>query len=161
MLQPTMNTPHELEWRLRPFDALSPNELYAILGARSVVFVVEQRCNYQDMDGVDKHCQHLMAWAGEHLAAYLRIVPPGARYAEPSIGRVLTSAEHRGKGLGRELMRRGIEHAQALYPGQPLRIGAQAHLQRFYGEFGFVTDSDIYFEDHIEHVKMLRRFAHR
>jgi ElaA protein len=97
-----------------------------------------------------------MAWDGNKLAAYSRIVPPGARYAEPSIGRVLTSAEYRGTGLGRELMRRAIEHTEQLYPEQPIRIGAQAHLQRFYNEFGFVTDSDIYFEDHIEHVKMLR-----
>lgn len=149
---------NELDWRLRAFDALSLTELYAILAARAAVFVVEQHCNYQDMDDVDPKCMHLMAWDGARLAAYSRIVPPGARYAEPSIGRVLTSAEHRGTGLGRELMRRAIQHTEHLYPGQPIRIGAQAHLQRFYGEFGFVTDSDIYFEDHIEHVKMLRIF---
>ena len=153
-----MSNAHELQWRLRAFDALSLTELYAILAARAAVFVVEQRCNYQDMDDVDPKCVHLMAWDRDKLAAYLRIVPPGARYAEPSIGRVLTSAQHRGTGLGRELMRRGIDHTEQLYPEQPIRIGAQAHLQRFYREFGFVTDSDIYFEDHIEHVKMLRIF---
>ena len=153
-----MSKGHEVQWRLRAFDALTLAELYAILGARAAVFVVEQRCNYLDMDDVDPACMHLMAWNRDKLAAYLRIVPPGARYAEPSIGRVLTSAEHRGTGLGRELMRRGIEHTEQLYPGQAIRIGAQAHLQRFYSEFGFVTDSDIYFEDHIEHVKMLRIF---
>ena len=151
-----MSEAHDIQWRLRAFDDLSLAELYSILAARAAVFVVEQRCNYQDMDGVDGQCWHLMGWDGEKLAAYSRIVPPGARYAEPSIGRVLTSAEHRGTGLGRELMRRGLQHVEELYPGHPTRIGAQAHLQRFYGEFGFVTDSDIYFEDHIEHVKMLR-----
>ncbi len=156
-----MSKSRELEWRLRAFEALSHAELYSLLAARSAVFVVEQKCNYQDMDGLDAHCLHLMAWDDQKLAAYLRIVPPAVRYAEPSLGRVLTCAEHRGIGLGRELMRRGIAQVEALYPGQPTRIGAQAHLQRFYGEFGYVTDSDIYLEDQIEHVKMLRQPSRR
>ena len=133
-----MNHSLELEWRSRTFDALELAELYAILAARSAVFVVEQKCNYQDMDDVDPKCEHLMAWDRDKLAAYLRIVPPGARYAEPSIGRVLTSAQHRGTGLGRELMRRGIQRTEQRYPGQPIRIGAQAHLVDYYGKHGFV-----------------------
>ena len=146
----------ELYWHLHPFPSLSTMQLYAILAARSAVFVVEQRCSYQDMDSADEHCSHLIAWDRDHIAAYLRIVPPGVKFDEPSIGRVLTSRTHRGGGLGKELMRRGLNHFDQLYPASAARIGAQAHLQKFYGEFGFRTVSDIYLEDAIEHVYMLR-----
>ena len=147
----------ELNWSLQPFDSLTVSQLYSILAARAAVFVVEQNCPYQDMDAVDAHSLHLTAWQGEKVAAYLRIVPPAMKFAEPSIGRVLTSSDFRTTGLGRQLMRRGVEYLDELYPKQTARIGAQAHLQHFYGEFGFVTDSDIYMEDGIPHVEMVRR----
>ncbi len=150
-----MNAP--LTWHLSSFDSLTPSQLYAILAIRSAVFVVEQNCAYQDMDGTDAQSMHLIAWNEQRVAAYLRIVPPSVKFAEPSIGRVLTALEYRRTGLGRELMRRGVEHLEVLYPHQVSRIGAQAHLQNFYAEFGFRTDSDIYLEDGIPHVEMVRR----
>jgi ElaA protein len=141
-----------LTWHLRGFDQLAAHELYAIMVLRQRVFVVEQRCAYQDADGIDTACRHLWAERDGAILAYLRIVPAGAKLAEVSLGRVITAPEARGTGLGRELMRRGIAAAG----GVPIRIGAQAHLERFYGELGFVRASEVYDEDGIPHIEMFR-----
>jgi ElaA protein len=143
----------QLTWHVSSFDALSAAQLYAILALRQQVFVVEQRCRYLDADGVDPQCRHLWASAAPtEIYAYLRIVPAGVKFAEVSIGRVTTAPFARGIGLGRELMTRGIAAAGAV----PIRIGAQAHLERFYGELGFQRASDVYDEDGIPHIEMLR-----
>jgi ElaA protein len=148
-----------INWSWKRFAELEPRELYALLGARAEVFVVEQACAFLDLDGLDEFAWHLLGWsngAGEsRFAAYLRLIDPGRKYAEPSIGRVLTTAAFRGTGLGRAAMREGLARASALYPGQPLRIGAQQRLERFYRELGFRTVSDPYQEDGIAHVEML------
>jgi ElaA protein len=145
-----------LRWRWSRFDELSPVQLYALFAARIAVFVVEQDCPYQDLDGLDLEAEHLIAWSGAEVAAYLRLLGPGVRFAEPSIGRVITTQAFRSSGLGRELMARGVARCDEQFPGQPLRISAQAHLERFYGEFGFVKASDVYLEDGIPHIEMLR-----
>lgn len=142
----------DLIWHVRTFAELTVGELYAIMALRERVFVVEQSCVYQDADGVDPVCRHVWAQRGDAIAAYLRIVPAGVKFAELSIGRVIASPEFRGSGLGRELMKRGIAAAGA----GPIRIGAQAHLERFYGELGFARASDVYDEDGIPHIEMLR-----
>jgi len=144
-----------ISWRLARFDELSPREVHDILQARIEVFVVEQKCVFQDLDGLDPECWHLTGVEGG-LVAYCRLVPPGTKYAEPSIGRVLTTGPARRAGAGRELMRRAVDQATRLWPGRALRIGAQQYLERFYGEFGFVTASAPYDEDGIPHVEMLR-----
>ena len=141
-----------VRWHDREFAELSAGELYAIVELRERVFVVEQKCAYLDADGVDPISRHVWAEDDRGLVAYLRIVPAGAKFDEVSIGRVVTAPEVRGTGLGRELMRRGI----AACGVAPIRIGAQAHLQRFYGDLGFVCASDAYDEDGIEHVEMTR-----
>ena len=147
-----------LAWRFQRFADLTPRDVHDILRARSAVFVVEQDCVFQDVDGVDPACWHLMGRrAGEsELAAYCRIVPPGIKFQEPSIGRVLTLGAARGTGLGRELVREALARAGALYPGRAIRIGAQQHLSDFYGAFGFETASEPYDEDGIVHVEMVR-----
>jgi ElaA protein len=145
-----------LEWHDRAFDEISVAELYAIVVLRERVFVVEQTCAYLDADGVDPLCRHLWARDSDAIAAYLRIVPAGARYPEVSIGRVVTAPEARGTGLGRELMRRGIAAVRAHHGDVPIRLGAQAHLEKFYAELGFTRISDVYDEDGIPHVYMLR-----
>lgn len=142
----------DLVWHDRAFAELTLAELYAIVVLREQVFVVEQACVYQDADGLDPIARHLWAARGDAIAAYLRIVPAGAKFAEPSIGRVIVAPEERGTGLGRALMARGI----AAIGGGPIRIGAQAHLERFYGELGFRRASDDYDEDGIPHLEMLR-----
>lgn len=146
-----------VRWRVQRFAELSGPELYAILAARSAVFVVEQDCPYQDVDGKDPAAVHLSGWTDElGLVAYARILPPGMRFAEPAIGRVLTSAPVRGAGLGRAVMRRAVETVESHFPGRPIRISAQHYLERFYREFGFETVRGPYPEDGIPHLEMLR-----
>ncbi len=148
-----------VEWQWKRFAELEPEALYALLEARATVFVVEQDCAFLDLDGLDRFAWHLLGWVatddGPTLAAYLRLIDPGHKYAEASIGRVLTTASFRGTGLGRTAMREGIAGAARLYPGQALRIGAQQRLECFYAEFGFRTVSAPYIEDGIAHVEML------
>lgn len=142
-----------LRWHDLAFSELTNLELYAITALRQRVFIVEQNCPYLDADGVDLESRHLWAAGTDGaLHAYCRIVPAGVKFAEISIGRVITAPEARGTGLGKELMRRAIT---ACGPG-PIRIGAQAHLERFYGELGFVRASEPYDEDGIPHIEMLR-----
>ncbi len=153
-----MNASASPRWQCVAFDALTPAELDAIYRARQQVFVIEQGCPYLDADGVDPHCWHLAAWSTQQREplAYARLVPPGVKYAEASIGRVITTSAARGTGLGRELVRRAVAQGEALFPGAGLRISAQAHLARFYGEVGFVSVGEAYLEDGIPHIEMLR-----
>jgi ElaA protein len=111
---------------------------------------------FQDVDGADPHCWHLLGRRGGDLVAYCRLVPPGVKYAEPSIGRVVTGAEARRAGLGRELMGEALARAAGLWPGTVVRIGAQRYLEKFYGGFGFVKDSEPYDEDGIMHIEMIK-----
>ncbi len=145
-----------LEWRVQRFDELDPAVLYALLAARVDVFVVEQDCPYPELDGRDADALHLSAWANDGLAGYARLVPPGGRFADPSIGRVLTTPAFRGTGLGRALMKQAIEAVEAEWPGRPIRVSAQDHLRAFYASLGFEADSEVYDEDGIPHVDMLR-----
>ncbi|MES2297432.1 MAG: GNAT family N-acetyltransferase [Pseudomonadota bacterium] len=148
------------EWHWHTFDELSNSDLHAALAARQDVFIVEQNCVFADIDGLDPGARHLLGWQSidgrRQLAAYLRLLAPGAKYAEMSLGRILTTAPARGSGIGRELVAQGIAYAERLYPGQPCRIGAQQRLERFYAGFGFQTVSEPYDEDGILHVDMLR-----
>jgi ElaA protein len=130
-----------------------------MLVLRSRVFVVEQQCVYLDPDGLDVDAFHLFGWLDDSrttLVSGVRILPPGAVYEEASIGRVVTAPEYRGRGAGRVLMDRALEDCRRLYPSSAIRIGAQRYLERFYASLGFVTVSDPYDEDGIEHVTMLR-----
>jgi ElaA protein len=142
-------------WRYEPFARLTPTELYAILTVRQRVFVVEQCCAYLDADGLDALSHHLWTERAGAVLAYLRVMPPGAKYDEPSLGRVVTAPESRNTGLGRVLMLEGMARARAAFGEVPIRIGAQLYLERFYGSLGFVRASDDYLEDGIRHVEML------
>lgn len=146
-----------MNWILKKFDSLTPTELYTILRLRSEVFVVEQTCVFQDMDNKDQQCYHLMGWKDDLLAAYTRLVPPGLNYPEASIGRVVTSPSARGGGIGKTLMEKSIEEVFKLYGQGPIKIGAQLYLKKFYGSFGFEQVGDIYDEDGIDHIKMIRK----
>lgn len=145
-----------LSWQCSAFNDLTPHQLYAVLQARTEVFVMEQQCLFQDMDGKDAACHHLIGWtADQQVAAYVRIVPPGLAFAEASIGRVLTTKIGRGTGTGKILLLKGIQQTHALYPTHNIRIGAQQYLEQFYASFGFLTVSGMYLEDDIPHVEML------
>lgn len=146
-----------LRWNVCSFNELSSSQLYAILAARVAVFVVEQDCPYQDVDGLDDIGSHVWAESAEgKLLAYARILPPGRRFDEPAIGRVLTTAEGRGKGIGRKLMQRSLAETEKRFPGRAIRISAQQYLERFYTELGFETVRGPYLEDDIPHLEMLR-----
>lgn len=145
-----------MHWTWQRFADLGVDNLYDALALRCRVFVLEQG-PYLDPDGLDRASWHLLGRdAAGALAAYLRVVDPGAKYAEPAIGRVITAPEVRGTGLGRSLMIEGVARCVAAFPGQGIRISAQAHLERFYNGFGFVRTGANYLEDDIPHVEMLR-----
>ena len=143
-------------WETKIFKDLSVQELYEILKLRIEVFVVEQNCVFQDADDKDQGSFHLMGHADKKLIAYTRLVPPGLIYEEPSIGRVVTSPLVRRSGAGRELMEHSIEMLYSLFGKATIRIGAQFYLKKFYGSFGFEQEGDIYLEDGIEHIYMLK-----
>lgn len=145
----------QLNWTYKAFDELTPKELYAILRLRCEVFIIEQNCNYLDVDGKDLKCFHLMAWHGENLVAYTRILSPGTSYPEASIGRVLTAANYRKIGAGITLMQKSIAKVYESYGKGPIKIGAQLYLKKFYEGFGFIKCSDEYLEDDIPHIEML------
>ncbi|RYF90707.1 MAG: GNAT family N-acetyltransferase, partial [Chitinophagaceae bacterium] len=120
------------------------------------VFVVEQDCAYQDLDNKDLYCHHLMLFDNKQLVAYARLVPPGISYDEMSIGRVVSSKDVRGRGAGRQLMNLAIEHCMKIFGEGTIRIGAQYYLKKFYNELGFVETGNIYDEDGIDHIIMVR-----
>lgn len=147
-------------WTCKHFDELTTKELYTILRLRNEVFVVEQNCVFLDMDNKDFYCHHLMAWQGDQLLGYSRIVPAGISYVESSIGRIVSSRAARGQGIGRELLITSIDTLYKVYGKRDIRIGAQYYLKEFYSSFGFVQKGDIYLEDGIEHIEMLLSIEH-
>ncbi|NJB86401.1 ElaA protein [Lewinella marina] len=143
-------------WKCYAFDELDVHLLYAILALRQEVFVVEQTCWYQDADGKDQAALHVVGSRAGEVVAYTRLLPRGVSYPEyASIGRVITAPAVRGEGLGRPLMRESIRLLYERYGVQPIKIGAQAHLQDFYGSLGFVGVGGIYDEDGIPHRSMV------
>ena len=148
----------DLAWRYCRFDALSVTELQYIYMARQNVFTVEQECAFLDADGLDERAFHLAAWSPRQREpmAYARLLDPGVKYAEASMGRVITTASARGIGLGRELVARAIAHAEESWPGGAVRISAQTRLAAFYAGFGFVAVGGPYLEDGIDHTEMRR-----
>ena len=145
-----------LVWEFKTFDALSKAELYAALQLRAEVFVVEQACVFQDIDSTDDRAMHLLGLQGLELVAYARCFEPGVKFAEASIGRVLSRGSVRGTGIGHVLMREAVARLQQHWGMQPIRIGAQARLKHFYEQHGFLDTGAPYVEDGIDHLEMLR-----
>ena len=135
---------------------LTPYELYAIMRLRNEVFVVEQNCVFQDADNKDQHCHHLMLWNKDNLIAYARLVPKAVAYEQMSIGRIISSPAYRRTGAGKLLVSKAIDICGELFGEGPIRIGAQLYLKKFYEGFGFVQTSDVYDEDGIDHIEMIR-----
>ncbi|HSU95887.1 MAG TPA: GNAT family N-acetyltransferase [Gemmatimonadaceae bacterium] len=147
-------------WNWAHFRDLAPGDLYDILALRTAVFIVEQNCAYQDADGADQVSHHLWTRdANGEIAASLRVVPPGVKYTEPSLGRIVTAATARGTGLGRAVVQEGIARIATMYGPCAIRIGAQRYLLRFYEQLGFVSTGREYDEDEIPHTEMLRPAA--
>ncbi len=146
----------QISWYCKFFDELTPHELYLILKLRNEVFIVEQKCVFQDADDKDQKCYHLMGFATNGLAAYARLVPAGVSYKNISIGRIVTSPQYRSIGAGKDLMNEAINQCNSLYGEQTIKIGAQLYLRKFYESFGFKQTSDVYDEDGIPHIEMVR-----
>ena len=158
------SAPPPLRWQWRAFGELTVAELYAALQLRQAVFVVEQQCPYLDADGADHEAWHLLGWSADGaappvLGAYARVFRPGVKYAEASIGRVITNPVVRRTGMGRALMTEAVRRCGLVAPGADIRIGAQMYLERFYESFGFRRVSEPYDEDGIVHIEMLRPHA--
>lgn len=143
-------------WRWLRFEQFELQSLYEVLALRQQVFILEQG-PYLDADGLDQHAWHLLGRdADGALVAYLRVVDPGRKYDEPSIGRVVTVASRRGSGLGHVMMGEAVAGLARHWPGRANRISAQAHLQRYYGAHGYLPVGEAYLEDGIPHIEMLR-----
>ncbi|MDH0303853.1 MULTISPECIES: GNAT family N-acetyltransferase [unclassified Pseudomonas] len=148
-----------IDWICKHHSDLDKEQLYAILQLRTEVFVVEQRCAYQEVDGLDLcgDTLHLMGWEDERLVAYLRLLDPQAHEGEVVIGRVVTAPAARDLKLGHPLLMKGLEAAGHCWPGVPVYLSAQAHLQKFYARHGFEAVGEEYLEDDIAHIGMRKR----
>ena len=152
-----MTSNFAVKWHWSRLDEFSARELHAILAARQRVFIVEQRCAYQDADDLDHTAWHLTGRAEDaQLVVYLRVNPPGSRYAEPSIGRLLTVEPWRGRRLARIALTKALDKCEKAYPGHAVRIAAQTYLEAFYRCFGFRAVGAPYDEDGIAHIDMIR-----
>lgn len=147
-----------IRWQDLHHSELTVAELYALLQLRCEVFVVEQTCPYLDIDGEDLvgENRHILGWQEDRLVAYARILKSNDDFSPVVIGRVIVSARVRGEKLGYQLMERALHACKRNWPQHALYLGAQAHLQSFYGRFGFQAVTDIYEEDGIPHVGMAR-----
>lgn len=141
----------------KSFSELTTSELYAILRARTNVFVVEQNCPYEEVDGKDIDALHVFLQRDGDICAYLRILPRGVSYEQLSIGRVLVQPAYRGQKLATALMTEALAMIEQRFGAQPIKIQAQTYLQAFYESFEFEAISAAYLEDNIPHIDMLRR----
>ncbi len=143
-----------IEFKIKPFEALSTVELYEIVKLRIEVFVVEQNCVYQDIDGKDQKAIHVLGYYNGELAAYCRIFDAGYYFDEASIGRVIVSPKYRDMKFGHDLMKVAIEAVESSFNKKQITISAQMYLQKFYESHGFVKTSEMYLEDDIPHIQM-------
>jgi ElaA protein len=143
-----------MNFSIKQFNELTNDELYGLLALRAEVFVVEQQCVYQDIDGIDQQSAHLLLTENDKVIGTLRIVPKGLIYNEIAIGRVCLDANFRLNGLGKELMQVALNHCFESNINS-IRISAQAHLENFYAQLGFESTGKAYLEDGIPHIEML------
>jgi ElaA protein len=151
-----MSEMSQIDWKFASFDALTLTELYDLLQLRSEVFVVEQACVFQDMDGADAAAMHLLGTSGGRLVAYARCFAAGVKFKEASLGRIITRSELRGSGAGHLLVRQAIDSITRQWGPQAIHIGAQSRLEHFYRQHGFEKTGEPYIEDGIPHIEMLR-----
>jgi len=141
-----------VETHIKTFRELTVDELYELLRTRSEVFVVEQDCAYQDMDGDDQASIHLWLTEGDRVVAVCRVCPAGTHMEEVSIGRVVTTV--RGKGYGKMIMLEGIKVARECFNAERIDIEAQEYARGFYEQVGFRQSSDPFILDGIPHIRM-------
>jgi ElaA protein len=145
-----------LQWTIKPFEALTVNELYDLLKLRSEIFVVEQNCIYLDLDGKDKIALHLYGEFEGKIVAHARLFKAGISFDNASIGRVVVDPNYRSRKWGHDLMREAIAGIQLHFNESKITIGGQLYLKKFYESHGFVQISEMYLEDDIPHIDMVR-----
>tara|TARA_B110000091_G_C13573846_1_gene373585 strand:+ start:148 stop:597 length:450 start_codon:yes stop_codon:yes gene_type:complete len=141
---------------IKTFNELSTGELYNILKLRSEVFVVEQDCVYQDIDGTDQKALHILGVVENKIIAYTRCFKPGDYFKEASIGRVVVKESQRKYKRGNQIMNSSIEAIEKYYKTNTIKISAQCYLNKFYSSLGFKSIGEKYLEDGIPHVAMIR-----
>jgi ElaA protein len=152
-----MSNNSNLRWVTKTFTELNVNELYALLRLRSEVFVLEQHCIFLDMDNNDQKAYHTIGFIGDEVVATTRLFDKNIMYdGYQSIGRVVGCPRHRGLGIGKALMQYSISECERLFGKGPIKIGAQLYLKKFYSEQGFEQSGDVYLEDEIDHIPMIR-----
>lgn len=144
----------DINWKIKRFNELSLGELYSILQLRSEVFVVEQNCVYQDIDGKDEKAIHLLGEIDGLLVAYARLFRPNDYFEQASIGRVIVKPSHRAFKLGHQLMKEAITAVNEQFGTENITISAQLYLKKFYESHGFTQTSEMYLEDDIPHIEM-------
>lgn len=145
-----------LIFKIKRFNELSLNELYQLLQLRSEVFVVEQNCVYQDIDGKDEKALHVLGLYENEIVAYTRLFDKGYYFEEASIGRVVVSPKVRAKKWGHDLMKASIETIETEFKTNQITISAQEYLKKFYEAHQFQQTSEMYLEDDIPHIEMRR-----
>ncbi len=138
------------------FEEFSLNILYEVLQLRAEVFVVEQNCPYQDVDGKDQKAIHVLGYQDEVLVAYTRLFKPGDYFERASIGRVIVKEKYRKFGYGKDIMKASINYIQSHFNTPVIELSAQVYLKRFYNELSFNEFGETYLEDDIPHIRMLR-----
>ena len=139
------------------FHELTTQELYNILQLRSEVFVVEQNCIYQDIDGKDKKAVHIFIKENQDVLAYSRVFNEGEYFENPSIGRVVVKKEKRGTELGKKIMMEGAKYIKETFTNKKIEISAQKYLKDFYSELGYEFTGNEYLEDGIPHIRMIKQ----
>ena len=150
---------YNLQWDVKSFQELSVSQFFDVLQLRLNVFVVEQQCAYPELDEHDRHAEtrHLAGRdVSEQVIAYARILPAGLDFPEVSLGRFVVRKDARGQGIGHQLLSVALKEIQSSWPGHAIRISAQDYLEKFYGQYGFARVSDVYLEDGIPHVEMVK-----
>ena len=143
-----------LEWKIKRFETLTVVELHDFMQLRSEVFVVEQNCVYQDVDGKDYKALHLIGEDNGNTVAYARLFKPKDYFEQASIGRVVVKETYREKKLGHILMREAILEIKKHFNETKITISAQLYLKKFYESHGFIQTSEMYLEDDIPHIEM-------
>lgn len=141
---------------VKTFEELTKQELYDLLQLRSAVFVVEQDCVYQDLDGKDTKALHVLGFKNDKLVAYTRIFGPGVYFEQASIGRVIVAKNERRHDYGNQIMRASINAIKERFNETTIKISAQCYLDKFYTNLGFIAIGDTYLEDGIPHISMIK-----
>ena len=145
-----------MQIKIKTFEELALHELYELLRLRSQVFVVEQDCVYQDIDGKDEKALHVLGYEDNKIVAYTRIFPPGIYFSEAAIGRVVVRESNRKNKYGHEILKASVKAIEDHFNTKNIKLSAQTYLTKFYESHGFEQVGEGYLEDGIPHIAMIK-----